>query len=112
MGGNAKTWYDHLEPGCITSKEECLQLFHNKYFAANKIHGLTIGIRNFSQKEKEDLSQAWGRFSKMVRKCPTHGFKSNEILDKFYNGLTKNTRGYLDGIAGNVFRERTIDQAT
>ena len=48
----------------------------------------------------------------MVRKCPTHGFKSNEILDIFYNGLTENTRGYLDGIAGNVFRERTIDEAT
>ena len=48
----------------------------------------------------------------MVRKCPTHGFKSNEILDIFYNGLTENTRGYLDSIAGSVFRERTVDEAT
>ena len=112
LGGSAKTWYNRLEPGCINSKEECLQVFYNKYFPADKIHGLTIEISNFSQKEKEDLPQAWGRYSKMVRKCPTHGFKSNEILDIFYNGLTENTRGYLDGIAGNVFRERTVDEAT
>ena len=41
-----------------------------------------------------------------------HGFKSNEILDIFYNGLTENTRSYLDSIVGNVFRERTVDEAT
>ena len=72
LGGDAKTWYNSLEPGSITSKEECLQLFYNKYFPADKIHGLTIEISKFSQKEKEDLPQAWGRYSKMVRKCPTH----------------------------------------
>jgi hypothetical protein len=112
LGGSAKTWYNRLEPGCITSKEECLQVFYNKYFPADKIHGLTVEISNFSQKEKEDLPQAWGRYSKMVRKCPTHGFKDHEILDIFYNGLTESTRGYLDSIAGSVFRERTIGEAT
>ena len=48
----------------------------------------------------------------MVRKCPTHGFKRNAILDIFYNGLIENTTIYLDSIAGNVCRERTIDEAT
>ena len=51
-------------------------------------------------------------YDKMVRKCPTHGLKENEILDIFYNGLTENTRAYLDSIAGNVFGERTVDEAT
>ena len=48
LGGGAKIWYNHLEPGSITSKEECLQVFYNKYFPADKIHGLTIEINNFS----------------------------------------------------------------
>ena len=47
LGGNAKIWYNRLEPGCITSKEECLQVFYNKYFPADKIHGLTIEISYF-----------------------------------------------------------------
>ena len=112
LGGSAKNWYNCLKPGSITSKEECLRLFYERYFPSSMKHGLTLEISNFSQKEKEDLPQAWGRLSKMVRKCPTHGFKSNEILDIFYNGLTENTRGYLDSIAGSVFRERTVDEAT
>jgi hypothetical protein len=40
----------------------------------------------------------------MTRKCHVHGFKANELLDIFYNGLTEGTRCYLDSIAGNVFR--------
>jgi hypothetical protein len=48
----------------------------------------------------------------MTRNCPAHGFKPNELLDIFYNGLTEGTRCYLDSIAGNVFRERTIEEAT
>jgi hypothetical protein len=48
----------------------------------------------------------------MTRRCPAHGFKANELLDIFYNGLTEGTRCYLDSIAGNVFRERTIEEAT
>jgi hypothetical protein len=48
----------------------------------------------------------------MTRKCPAHGFKDYELLDIFYNGLTEGTRCYLDIIAGNGFRERTIEEAT
>jgi hypothetical protein len=48
----------------------------------------------------------------MTRKCPAHGFQANELLDIFYNGLTEGTRCYLDSIAGNVFRGRTIEEAT
>ena len=40
LRGNAKIWYNRLEPGSITSKEECLQVFYNKYFPADayKMH--------------------------------------------------------------------------
>jgi hypothetical protein len=48
----------------------------------------------------------------MTRRCPAHGFKANELLDIFYNGLTEGTRCYLDSIAGNVFRERTVEKAS
>ena len=36
LGGSAKSWYNCLEPGCITSKEECLRMFFDKYFPASK----------------------------------------------------------------------------
>jgi hypothetical protein len=48
----------------------------------------------------------------MTRNCPAHGFKANELIDIFYNGLTEGTRCYLASLTGNVFRERTIEEAT
>ena len=35
----------------------------------------------------------------------------NELLDIFYNGLTVESRTYLDSCAGCVFRKRTPDEA-
>jgi hypothetical protein len=102
----------HVAPRSITSQEECLHQFFDKYLPASKVHALTLDISNFSQKEGEDLPQAWGRYHDMTRNCPAHGFKANELLDIFYNGMTKGTRCYLDSIAGNVSRERTIEEAT
>jgi hypothetical protein len=62
LGGDAKTWYNSLAPRSITSQEECLRQFFDKYFLASKVHALTLDISNFSQKEREDLPQAWGRY--------------------------------------------------
>jgi hypothetical protein len=39
---------------------QCLRQFFDKYFLASKVHALTLDISNFSQKEREDLPQAWG----------------------------------------------------
>jgi hypothetical protein len=47
----------------------------------------------------------------MTRKCPIHGLKDNELLDTFYNGLTNASRSYVDSIAGNIFRNGTIEEA-
>jgi hypothetical protein len=60
LGGDAKTCYSSLAPCSITSQEACLCQFFDKYFSASKIHALTLDISNFSQKEREDLPQAWG----------------------------------------------------
>ena len=65
----------------------------------------------FAQNEKESLPQAWGRFCALKRRCPAHGFRENELLDIFYNRLTEDSRSYLDSCAGNVFRQRTIEDA-
>jgi hypothetical protein len=103
LGGDAKIWYNSLAPHSITSQEECLCQFFDKYLPASKVHALTLDISNFSQKGGEDLPQAWGRYHDMTRNYPSHGFKANELLDIFYNGLTEGTRCYLD---------RTIEEAT
>ena len=111
LGGEAKTWYNSLAPKSITSKESCLRSFFHKYLFDSRIHSMKIEISNFSQNKEESIPQAWGRFNAIKKRCPAHGFGHNELLDTFYNGLTENSRTYLDSVAGNIFRERTIEEA-
>jgi hypothetical protein len=111
LGGEAKAWFNYLAPKSITSKEACIYSFCNKYFPASKIHALVEEIIHFAQGKEEGIPQAWGRFSALGRKCPAHSLKANQLLDIFYNGLTERSRSYLDSIAGNIFRERTMEEA-
>ena len=50
-------------------------------------------------------------FCSLVRAKPGHQLAKNELLDIFYNGLTVESRTYLDSCAGCVFRKRTPDEA-
>jgi hypothetical protein len=111
FGGDARNWYSALPPRSITSKGSCVQLFYGKYFPHSKIHAMKIDICKFAQRKEETILQAWGRFSKMTRNCPFHDLKDNELLDTFYNGLINASRSYIDSIAGNIFKNRTISEA-
>ena len=86
-------------------------LFYNKYFPASKIHAMVEEITNFAQGKEEGIPQAWGRYCALERNCPAHGLKENQLLDIFYNGLTEGSRSYLDSVAGNIFRHRTVEEA-
>jgi hypothetical protein len=111
LGGEAKTWYNSLAPKSIISKESCLRSFFHKYLPDSRIHAMKIEISKISQNKGESIPQARGRFNTIKKRCPAHGFEQHELLDAFYNGLTESSRTYLDSIAGNIFRERTIDEA-
>src|SRR3990170_5784935 len=85
--------------------------FSEKYFPAHKKQAALQEIFKFMQIEEESLPQAWGRLLQLLNTLPDHPLKKNEILDIFYNGLTDDSRDFLDSCAGCVFRERTIGQA-
>ena len=66
---------------------------------------------DFVQEKGEILPGAWVRFCSLrrgVMKCP---LAKNELLDIFYNGLTNESKTYLDSCAGCVFRQRTPAEA-
>src|SRR3954463_1880046 len=111
LKGDAKIWFNSLDPGCVRSPQDMIYYFSAKYFRAHKKQVALREIYNFVQIEKGSLTQAWGRLLKLLNALPDHPLKKNEILDIFYNGLTDASRDYLDSCAGSVFRERTLDEA-
>jgi len=111
LKGDAKIWFNSLDPGCVRSPQDMIYYFSAKYFPAHKKQAALRDIYNFVQIEEESLPQAWGRLLQLLNALPDHPLKKNEILDIFYNGLTDASRDYLDSCAGSVFRERTPDEA-
>jgi hypothetical protein len=68
-------------------------------------------IFDFEQVKGEKLSESWARFCSLIRAWPRQPLAKNKLLDIFYNGLTVESRIYLDSCAGCVFRKRTPAEA-
>ncbi|KAI4996762.1 hypothetical protein ZWY2020_052104 [Hordeum vulgare] len=108
---DAKAWFTSLAPGCVSSPQDMVHYFCEKYFPAHKKQAALQEIYNFAQLKEESFPQAWGRLIQLQNALPDHPLKKNEILDIFYNGLIDASRDHLDSCVGCVFRERTIEQA-
>ena len=63
LKGDAKIWFNSLDPGCVCSPQDMIYYFSTKYFPAHKKQAALREIYNFVQIEEESLPQAWGGFS-------------------------------------------------
>jgi hypothetical protein len=48
LGGDAKKWYNFLNPNSISSKDEYRITFYTKYFPADKALAMIADISNFT----------------------------------------------------------------
>jgi hypothetical protein len=71
----AKAWLDSNMPGSITSWENLLNKFYNKFFPMSKVNNYINEINFFTQEEDEKFLESWERFQEMLIKCPLHGHK-------------------------------------
>src|SRR4051812_5656391 len=58
LKGDAKTWFNSLDPGCVRSPQDMIYYFSAKYFPAHKKQAALRDIYNFVQIEEESLPQA------------------------------------------------------
>ena len=55
LKGDAKTWFNSLDPGCVRSPQDMIYYFSAKYFPAHKKQAALREIYNFVQTEEESL---------------------------------------------------------
>ena len=67
--GDAKIWYNSLDPGCVQSPQDMIYYFSAKYFLAHKKQAALREIYNFVQIKEESLPQTWGGFSNYLMLC-------------------------------------------
>src|SRR3954466_1791430 len=69
LKGDAKIWFNSLDPGCVHSPQDMIYYFSAKYFPAHKKQAALREIYNFVQIKEESLPQAWGGFSSYLMLC-------------------------------------------
>jgi hypothetical protein len=68
----ATEWLDSMAPGSITSWEELLKQFYNKFFPMSRVNEARKEISSFTQDEDEKFLECWARFKDLLMKCPPH----------------------------------------
>jgi hypothetical protein len=99
----AMEWLDSNAPGSITSWEELLKQFYNKFFPMSRVNEARKEISSFTQEEDEKFFECRARFKDLLIKCPPHGYEKWRLVQFFYKGLSQPNRSMIESMNGGAF---------
>ncbi|GKE58551.1 reverse transcriptase domain-containing protein, partial [Tanacetum coccineum] len=111
LKGAAETWLENEPPCSITTWDDLVSKFLNRFFPHSKTRQIRIEITNFQQVFGETFTEAWERFKDLLRKCPHHRFSPLHQIDFFYNGLSQSDQDFLNTTAGGNLMTRNTQEA-
>ncbi|GKA52665.1 reverse transcriptase domain-containing protein [Tanacetum coccineum] len=111
LKGAAETWLVNEPPNSITSWDDLVSKFLNRFFPHSKTRQFRNEITNFQQVFGETFTEALERFKDLLRKCPHRGFSLLHQIDFFYNGLSQSDQDSLNTAAGGNLMMRNIQEA-
>ncbi|GJW57233.1 reverse transcriptase domain-containing protein [Tanacetum coccineum] len=110
LKGAAETWLENEPPCSITTWDDLVSKFLNRFYPHSKTRELRKEITKFQQ---VSVTEAWERFKNLLRKCPHHGFSFPHQIDFFYNGLSQSDQDFLNTRAsGNLMSKNTHEALT
>ncbi|XP_019252783.1 PREDICTED: uncharacterized protein LOC109231587 [Nicotiana attenuata] len=104
----AQTWVNSLPTNSITTWDELVKQFLNKFYPPNKIAKQIDDILSFRQRLTKSLQETWERFKDMLVKCPHHGIPDQMLGQMFYMGLADGLKANVDASAGGAFLSKTF----
>nr|GFB62310.1 reverse transcriptase domain-containing protein [Tanacetum cinerariifolium] len=105
--GAAHQWLEKEPSRSITTWEDLVSKFINKFFPPSRTTSLRNGISNFEQKFGESFHEAWDIYKDLFRACPHHGFTELHQLNTFYNALNHTDQDSLNAATGGNLLERS-----
>ena len=111
LRGRAKQWLGNLPNESITTWDDLLMRFMDRYFPPSKTAKLRSEIHSFYQKDSETLFETWERFKELLRKCPHHGIPEWWQVQIFYNGLNYQTKQMINAAAGGSLKHKTLTES-
>ncbi|GJR85885.1 reverse transcriptase domain-containing protein [Tanacetum coccineum] len=111
LEGAARTWLEKEPPNSITTWNDLVSKFVNRFFPPSKTTNLRNEIMRFQQRFGETFAEAWDRFKDLLNKCPHHGFSPLHQIDTFYNSLNQSEQDFLNSAAGGNFLTKNTQEA-
>ena len=65
----------------------------------------------FKQGDDESLYTTWGRFKRMLKRCPMHGIDLTIQMDIFYHSMNYNSKGIIDAAFCGAFKWKSVEEA-
>ncbi|GJU23074.1 reverse transcriptase domain-containing protein [Tanacetum coccineum] len=111
LEGAARTWLEKEPPNSITTWNDLVSKFVNRFFPPSKTTNLRNEITRFQQRFGETFAEAWDRFKDLLNKCPHHGFSPLHQIDTFYNSLNQSEQDSLNSAANGNFLTKNTQEA-
>ena len=74
-----------------------------RFFLIYKVVSLRKEVLNYRQLEEESLSTSWDHFNELIITGPDLAIQDPILLQYFYMGLSKDSRGSLDATSRGAF---------
>ncbi|GJW67155.1 reverse transcriptase domain-containing protein [Tanacetum coccineum] len=112
LEGAARTWIEKEPPNSITTWNDLVSKFMNRFFLPSKTTNLRNEITRFQQRSGETFTEAWDRFKDLLNKCPHHGFSPLRQIDTFCNSLNQSEQDSLNSAAGGQHANQASNQSS
>ena len=107
----AANWFESIPYGSVDSWEKLVESFMERFF----LPALTLERRretiSFKQGEEESLYNAWERYKKLLKRCPTHGIDQITQIDIFYHAMNYSSKGIIDAACCGAFKRKSAEEA-
>jgi retrotransposon gag protein len=103
----AKEWLFEVPAGTITTWDQMLKVFAERYFPASLIANIRKEICGIRQDDAETLHEYWERFKKLCDSCPNHQISEQLLVQYFYEGLRETDKNLVDAASGGALVDKT-----
>ncbi|GJV77128.1 reverse transcriptase domain-containing protein [Tanacetum coccineum] len=109
--GAARTWLEKEPPNSITTWNDLVSKFVNRFFPPSKTANLRNEIMRFQQRFGETFAESWDRFKDLLNKCSHHDFSPLHQIDTSYNSLNQSEQDSLNSAVGGNFLTKNTQEA-
>ncbi|KAH9724739.1 hypothetical protein KPL70_007603 [Citrus sinensis] len=106
----ARSWLNTLPANSISSWEQMVTKFLNKYFPVHKTNAIRREISEFTQRDDEQFFETWERFNGLLLKCPHHGYEKWYQCQYFLEGLLLNVQEWLMTTSGGELMSKSASE--